>query len=513
MNTISSVEPDTETDSALVERSLDGDRDAFGRIVARYQSPLCALAYSACGNFARSEDLAQEVFITAWRKLDSLQEPARLRAWLFGIARNLIANAFRQHQRNPLAAADELETADPVSPSNEPDAQVISKEEETILWHVLSGLPETYREPMVLFYRENESISRVAELLGISEEAVRQRLSRGRGLLNERVAGVVRNGLRRSRPSRTFTLAVLGALPALAATTTANGASVGMTTAKSASQASGWSLFKGIGFFAGLVAIPAALGSVFGFMLGRDSTGIAPSRASVAQFWRVFIGGLVVFLLCPLLVTFGVTAFLQESMREPILTVMTIWLGLAYPFVIGTLLFWRWQRWQAQRHFKGIVPFEDDTAAETGTSRSKSTYRRLIPALAIVAAALLVFCYFDMRHEVVRLTAEELRNVINQSAPGELTASVSVRHYRSLWGASSETYRTFLIERETDGKTTAYVSPADDATAALLYRKGISCPEYVEGRDFQILGTPGRFLPLLAAFVFAISIVFLLKSR
>ena len=172
------MEPEVPCDTSLVELSLAGDREAFGQIVARYQSPICALAYSACGNVARSEDLAQEIFITAWRRLGSLQEPARFKAWLYGIARNLINNAFRQRRRNPVASAESLEDATATaSPADEPDEQAISKEEEAILWRVLSGLPEIYREPMVLFYRQNESVAQVAGVLAISEEAVRQRLS------------------------------------------------------------------------------------------------------------------------------------------------------------------------------------------------------------------------------------------------------------------------------------------------------------------------------------------------
>jgi DNA-directed RNA polymerase specialized sigma24 family protein len=52
-------------DARLVELGLNGDRDAFGRLVARYQSPICALAYCACGDISHSQDLAQETFIVA----------------------------------------------------------------------------------------------------------------------------------------------------------------------------------------------------------------------------------------------------------------------------------------------------------------------------------------------------------------------------------------------------------------------------------------------------------------
>lgn len=96
-------------DARLVQLGALGDRDAFGRLVARYQSPVCALAYSSCGNVSQSEDLAQETFIVAWRKLSDLREPEKFKFWLFGIARNLISNTARKQTRNPLASAGPLD--------------------------------------------------------------------------------------------------------------------------------------------------------------------------------------------------------------------------------------------------------------------------------------------------------------------------------------------------------------------------------------------------------------------
>ena len=60
-------------DSRLVERHLAGDGSAFREIVERHQGMVCALAYSACGDVARSEDVAQEVFVAAWRQLPALR--------------------------------------------------------------------------------------------------------------------------------------------------------------------------------------------------------------------------------------------------------------------------------------------------------------------------------------------------------------------------------------------------------------------------------------------------------
>src|SRR5688572_33424621 len=100
-----------ETDGNLVRKSLSGNRDAFGRIVSRYQSLVCSLAYSATGSLTHSEDLAQETFVTAWKRLRDLREPARLRSWLCGIARNLINNWLRRQGREPSHAAEVLESA------------------------------------------------------------------------------------------------------------------------------------------------------------------------------------------------------------------------------------------------------------------------------------------------------------------------------------------------------------------------------------------------------------------
>jgi hypothetical protein len=94
-----------------------------------------------------------------------------------------------------------------------PSEQTISREEEALLWRSLEKIPELYREPLVLFYREHESVEAVAAELGLSEDAVKQRLSRGRKLLQEEVQTFVESTLRRTAPGRAFSGAVIAALP------------------------------------------------------------------------------------------------------------------------------------------------------------------------------------------------------------------------------------------------------------------------------------------------------------
>ena len=69
MMTIKAMPFAQTNDAELVGATIAGNRDAFGKIVARYQSLICSLAYSATGSFGQSEDLAQETFITAWKHL------------------------------------------------------------------------------------------------------------------------------------------------------------------------------------------------------------------------------------------------------------------------------------------------------------------------------------------------------------------------------------------------------------------------------------------------------------
>ena len=151
------------SDAQLVEWTLAGDRAAFATIVKRYQSLVCSVTYNATGSLSLSEDLAQETFLAAWRQLSELREPTRLRSWLCGITRFLVGKEYRRQEREPLHAAETLDAIQEI-PSLEasPAMQAVSREEETILWRALERIPDTYREPLILFYREEKSIERVA---------------------------------------------------------------------------------------------------------------------------------------------------------------------------------------------------------------------------------------------------------------------------------------------------------------------------------------------------------------
>jgi RNA polymerase sigma factor (sigma-70 family) len=271
-------------DAELVERGMLGDTAAFGVIVERYQGLVCGLAYSACGNAHLSEDLAQETFIAAWGQLRSLREPEKLKAWLCGIARNVINSHLRKQERTPTAQAARLPESLP-APVDSPSERAMSRQEEALVWRALEALPENYREPLVLFYRQQESVATVAALLDLSEDAVKQRLSRGRAMLTEQVGRLVQDSLRKSGPGRAFSLAVIAALPMLATSSCAS--AFGVTAAKGAAtaKAASWGVFLS----AVLSPFLAIVTTWLGYKVGIDSARSDEERRFVVKLYRAIV--------------------------------------------------------------------------------------------------------------------------------------------------------------------------------------------------------------------------------
>jgi len=123
MMTTQSMMATANSDVQLVEWSLTGDRDAFRKIVERYQSLVCSITYNATGSLTLSEDLAQETFVAAWKQLSELREPAQLRAWLCGITRFLVGKQLRRQGREPIHAAEPVEAIHEL-PSPDPSPAV-----------------------------------------------------------------------------------------------------------------------------------------------------------------------------------------------------------------------------------------------------------------------------------------------------------------------------------------------------------------------------------------------------
>lgn len=204
----------TRQESEIVLSAQSGNRNAFEQLVLRYQNLITSLAFSKTGDLQRSEDIAQQAFLIAWEKRADLIEPEKFGSWLRSIAGNVLLNSNRKSKR--IARAEVSMELDQ-TPGNEPGLdQVSTMEQQELLWASLKNIPEQYREPLILFYREEKSVAQVAELMGLSNDAVKQRLSRGRAMLKVEVEQFVEDLLGSTKPSASFAAAVLASLPATA---------------------------------------------------------------------------------------------------------------------------------------------------------------------------------------------------------------------------------------------------------------------------------------------------------
>jgi RNA polymerase sigma factor (sigma-70 family) len=200
----------------LLQASQTGNREAFGMIVEQYQSLICTITYSITGNIAKSEELAQDAFLSAWKSLGQLKDLSKFRAWLSTITRNICTKHVEKNKRHLICNTKLLENPEQIA-SNEPSPVnlAIKKEQEDLVWSVVQLIPPQFREPLILYYREQQSISRVADNLGLSDDAVKQRLSRGRNYLKAELTSLVQDVIKRSKPGKTFTIALIAALPAI----------------------------------------------------------------------------------------------------------------------------------------------------------------------------------------------------------------------------------------------------------------------------------------------------------
>ena len=200
-----------------------GSHEAYGRIVRACQNTVTAIALAITGDVQASEDIAQEAFLSAWQQLDRLRNSASFLPWLRQITRNLARDWLRGQAQRPLSGkAAEIAIGMAADPSPEPADRLLRGEAEAAAEDIISALPEDSREVLLLFYREGQSSRQVAALLGLSDEAVRKRLSRARASVREdllqRFGGLARS----TAPSAAFALAVAGALaPAAPASATA----------------------------------------------------------------------------------------------------------------------------------------------------------------------------------------------------------------------------------------------------------------------------------------------------
>jgi len=193
--------------------AANGDREAYGRIVAGCQRTVTSIALAIVRDVPASEDIAQEAFLSAWQNLRKLKNAGSFLPWLRQITRNLARDHLRAqfHRANPGGDVEAV-IASVADPHAGPAEQLADQQEQAVVAEVIDQLPEDTREILLLYYREGQNTRQVASLLGMQDAAVRKRLSRARQQVRAELLQRLGAFAASTAPGAGFTAAVAVAL-------------------------------------------------------------------------------------------------------------------------------------------------------------------------------------------------------------------------------------------------------------------------------------------------------------
>ncbi|MFW0155340.1 RNA polymerase sigma factor [Rothia sp. P6271] len=173
------------SDALLCERSANGDSDAFQALLRRHAPSMRAYAIRLTGSAADADDVLQETFIQAWKKMDTVENPERVKSWLMMLVNRKGIDLIRARKLN----ADIDNSPEPVAAGATPEQSAITGSQMGALSEVLKTLPVQQRQIWVMRELGGASYKEIAQTLMISESSVRGKLARARIALLDGLEG------------------------------------------------------------------------------------------------------------------------------------------------------------------------------------------------------------------------------------------------------------------------------------------------------------------------------------
>ncbi|HQZ18291.1 MAG TPA: sigma-70 family RNA polymerase sigma factor [Vicinamibacteria bacterium] len=171
------------TDEELVRLARNGDPAAFDEIVERHKGAVFRAALSALRNREDAEDVTQETFITAYRKLDSFRGESRLRTWLSRIAWNRSMDHRRRGRFRSFLHLDEPDAVELPSLEADPERATLAASAHARVRREIDRLPETLRDTLLLASAGDLDYASIAEMLGVREGTVKSRVFEARAMV------------------------------------------------------------------------------------------------------------------------------------------------------------------------------------------------------------------------------------------------------------------------------------------------------------------------------------------
>jgi len=188
------------SDSELFAAAMAGGPEAFGPVVERYQDAVFGIALARLRNFHEAEDVAQEVFVTAFAHLGGLKDPTRLGAWLRSVTIHQSIDHLRRRDKAARVEAGEVRAAR----VERPEVALERQELRDQVMAAIGRLSKTQRETTTLFYVNGYSIADVAAIQEVPAGTVKCRLHDARAKLKKDMIGMVEDVLKSEAPKDRF---------------------------------------------------------------------------------------------------------------------------------------------------------------------------------------------------------------------------------------------------------------------------------------------------------------------
>ena len=179
-----------DPDRALVEAMARGESDALAELMRRNSPWIRGVVFAATGDAEVVEDVLQRVWLSAWRRIDSLEDAARWRGWLYTLARHAgIDAARRAARRRTLLGRLRSWAAGRPAAQADPPGRLVLKEDHQRALEAIADMPAIYRGPFVLRHLAGWSYRQIAEAMDLPADTVETRLVRARRLLRKQLEG------------------------------------------------------------------------------------------------------------------------------------------------------------------------------------------------------------------------------------------------------------------------------------------------------------------------------------
>ena len=181
---------DTRTDMQVIESCLRGNNDDFEEIVNRYKNLVYSIILRQTKDNEEANDLAQDVFLKAYKNLASYTPAFKFSTWIMRITSNHIIDQHRKKKLDTVSyeAYTEESGVGIAGVSASPEAAYLKQEASDRISKILADLPDMYKIPVVLYHQEGLSYQEISDKIGEPISKVKNRIFRGRKMLKSLMA-------------------------------------------------------------------------------------------------------------------------------------------------------------------------------------------------------------------------------------------------------------------------------------------------------------------------------------